>query len=273
MTMPLKRALVVAHPDDENLWFSSVMLNVDTIIICFLDAEYGPAMTAGRRRALEQYPLKTMHCLDIAQSGVFNGANWDNPVETADGLAVAASEYTYPSLSISRYQENSKQLIERLSEQLAGCDVVYSHSPWGEYGHEEHVQVYRAIKVVQRRISFKLWVPSYVSNRSYPLMRRYVTGGNLVCEKFQTNKEIAGALKTLYQQNKCWTWFDDYLWPDEEWYFDDSAFGAVDVEKRFGQCVPLNFIELDRPKKRPVSKVGIRARIRRKIARWRGGGS
>ena len=32
-------ALVVAHPDDEALWFSSVLTRVDKIVICYQDLE------------------------------------------------------------------------------------------------------------------------------------------------------------------------------------------------------------------------------------------
>jgi len=33
--------LVVAHPDDEVLWFSSVLERVQETIICFLEVDWG----------------------------------------------------------------------------------------------------------------------------------------------------------------------------------------------------------------------------------------
>ena len=49
--MLTRSALVVAHPDDEALWFSSIAGKVERLIVCFLEVDGRPDVTAGRRRA------------------------------------------------------------------------------------------------------------------------------------------------------------------------------------------------------------------------------
>ncbi len=83
-----KSVLVVAHPDDEVLWFSSIMLEVEKIIICFSKINSRPGWTEGRRRCLDGFPFSNMVCLELTESAVFRGADWPNPVVTEYGLRV-----------------------------------------------------------------------------------------------------------------------------------------------------------------------------------------
>ena len=55
-TILAKSILVVAHPDDEVLWFSSILDKVDRIIICFLECESNSQWTIGRKKKLNGTP-------------------------------------------------------------------------------------------------------------------------------------------------------------------------------------------------------------------------
>ena len=44
--------LVVAHPDDEVLWFSSILDDVNRIIIVFVDTDQNPERDGARRAAM-----------------------------------------------------------------------------------------------------------------------------------------------------------------------------------------------------------------------------
>ncbi|MDA8156642.1 MAG: hypothetical protein M0Z52_09365 [Actinomycetota bacterium] len=106
---------------------------------------------------------------------------------------------------------------------LPGYTVIYTHNPWGEYGHEEHVQVYRAVKHVCNELNGEqsIWCPGYVSNRSAALMAYYQSIFQNPSRIFKTGKRVPG-LKRLYQKHGCWTWFSDWQWPAEEIFLMDG---------------------------------------------------
>ena len=85
-----KSIIVVSHPDDEILWFSSIIDKVDEVVICFLNQNTRPDWSTGRKQSLSEYPMKNMSCLGIDESDAFHhrGANWHNPVITKFGIEI-----------------------------------------------------------------------------------------------------------------------------------------------------------------------------------------
>jgi hypothetical protein len=158
--------VVAAHPDDEILWLSSVLAQADKIVLCF-GAPYGnPKMAASRQRAVAALGLANLADLAIPEAGVRKLVDWAEPVLTATGMAIGDAE------GQSRYDANFGPLLERLRPLLAGATAVYTHNPWGEYGHPEHVQVHRAVARLQTELGFTLWFSNYVAPLSLPLARQ-----------------------------------------------------------------------------------------------------
>lgn len=233
-------ALVVAHPDDENLWFSSVLSRVGSIIVCFLPVPGDATLTQGRQRSIASYPLPNLSCLELQESDVFWGVDWRQPVETEYGLRIDDRQ-----LSDQRYLANFATLIERLRPRLQGHRTVFTHNPWGEYGHPEHIQVYRAVKALQPEIGFDLWYSSYVSNKTATLMGRALALSALQSLTLATDKDLAYRIADLYKHNACWTWYRDYEWPDTESMLQDGPPAAGG--QRYGRSVGLNFIQIEPP--------------------------
>lgn len=256
-----KSIIVAAHPDDENLWFSSLLSGVDHILICFLGVESQPGWTRGRQLSLRDYPLEHMSCLELDEAEVFRGVDWDNPQVSEYGLAITAEGF-----SDKRYKHNYRQLVARLQESLQGCTQVFTHNPWGEYGHVEHVQVFRAVKSLQEQMGFSLWVPAYVSTRSLGLMSASLKGPVPEIQTRQTDVALARKLAELYKRNECWTWFDDYKWPVSE------SFIRIDTETQAqaaeGGVAPFNLISL-RQQPAPVATGRLERLGRRLSARIR----
>jgi hypothetical protein len=244
MEMFEKSILVVAHPDDENLWFSSILSKVDKVILCFLPVESEPVWTEGRRKSLSAYPLDNVSCLELVESEVFYGASWEQPLTTEYGMKISNSRY-----SDKVYINNYNALKARLQEYLQGYRNVFTHNPWGEYGHVEHVQVYRSIKALQKGMQFNLWYSNYVSNKSAKLMIKELAGLDYRAVTLPTNKTLAADIANIYKRNKCWTWYDDYEWCDNETFIKDSD--AESKNKRYGQLLPINYINIE---KQPAQK-------------------
>jgi LmbE family N-acetylglucosaminyl deacetylase len=205
--LKMKKVIVVAHPDDEILFFSSIIEKVDAVIVCF-----GPSgtkkVTDGRRLLQNRYPLKNIEWLNIQESNVFLSANWDHPKLTDDGILVRRDQ--------NEYQKNFITLVELFKTKLASYDVVYTHNPWGEYGHEEHISVFKAVWSATESTKTAVYVSSYISDRSKKTfdIQKALLGSDLITGK--TPKSLCESIKKLYISTDCWTWDDEYTWPDAE---------------------------------------------------------
>ncbi|MBA4369493.1 MAG: hypothetical protein C0403_17845 [Desulfobacterium sp.] len=236
-----KSVIVAAHPDDEILWFSSLINNVEHVFICFVGHKSRPDWTEGRKKSLKQYPLQNMTCLGLDASGTLNGADWKNPVVTDIGIEIANQR-----ISTDKYISNFARLQSELKTRLSGYQNVFTHNPWGEYGHEDHIQLYRAVKSLQSEMGFTLWFSNYCSNKSLLLMSKYASDFYSKPITFKTNKDIANDITMIYKKNGCWTWYDGYQWPDQESFIRDSL--EEEKDSLLGTIFPLNMIAIEIPK-------------------------
>jgi hypothetical protein len=183
---------------------------------------------------METYPLTKVEFLKLRQSDAFDAANWNRPEEADSGLQLRRR-------TRSLYERNAEELLRILEMKLKRESLVFTHNPWGEYGHAEHVQVFRILSELKEKIGFDLCVTSYVSNRSAQLMSRNVhsLGGSPMVLK--TNKTLAHRLKKLYMDNDCWTWIADYEWPEYETFYRHSPL-IEGVATGTSASLPLNYI-------------------------------
>lgn len=232
-----KSIIIVAHPDDENLWFSSILSKVDWIVLCFLAVESKPAWTAGREKSLSEYPLDNINCLGLKESEAFWDVDWSHPTQTEYGLKITENKE-----SGKYYRQNFEVLKNQLRDTLRGYLNVFTHNPWGEYGHVEHVQVYRAVKALQEEMGFELWFPNYVSNKSITLMAKEYSRIGSHLEPRKTNTRLAESIAEIYKRNECWTWYDDYEWCDQETFIQDID--TLDKKGKCGKLLNINMIDV-----------------------------
>jgi hypothetical protein len=230
-------ALIVAHPDDEVIFFSSILNKVDKIIISYLKCPSQPLWTKGRQKSLEQYPLINTTCIGLDESETFHGIDWRNPEITDYGLKISKK-----NISDTIYKKNFSYLTRYFIDKLAGCKNVFTHNPWGEYGHNEHVQLYRILNKLKKEMSFNLWYSNYCSNKSFELALNYISGFDSDYVTLKTNDELADKIKNIYQENNCWTWFDDWISFNEECFVRDTK--ILDYPKNYGHIFPLNMIKV-----------------------------
>ena len=79
--------LVVAHPDDEVLWFSSLLDGIGKVIVVFQDSVEDSGLGERRVRAIAEMPFD-IECLSFAEAGSFGQADWDHPRVTPCGLVL-----------------------------------------------------------------------------------------------------------------------------------------------------------------------------------------
>ncbi|MCO5734690.1 PIG-L family deacetylase [Rhizobium sp. SSA_523] len=230
--------IVMAHPDDEILWASALVAGARKIILCYTESADSAEVTQGRRQLLQSFPVKTVISLDIPESGTYQSTDWTRPVETPYGIACSRNR--------DRYARNFHRLVDALSGHLAEDDVVVTHNPWGEYGHEEHIQVYRAVCALKQTLRLRLFVSGYASDRILYFMQRTMPRLGRVSAPLLTDKALAARLKAHYQAHRSWTWDDHYDWPDHECFYEIAA---PDAPLRPGTGTlssrPVNVIWLD----------------------------
>lgn len=226
--------IIVAHPDDETIFFSSIVKSASKIIFCY-DKTKDKTVSLGREKIKKKLPLKNILFLNLTEANVFNAADWENPVDSLEGIKVKKNRI--------RYHQNFLKLKLNLSKIINVGDTIYTHNPWGEYGHEDHIQVFKAIKDLKEKFKLRIFINGYVSNKSYNLMKKKQ---HLLSTKVQykvINKNLTNKLKKIYMSNYCWTFDDNYIWPRIEMFFQISNLNnKFSLNKKNTSSPPLNFM-------------------------------
>lgn len=254
--------IVAAHPDDELLWFGSVLKEVERVILVFRRYWGDPALGARRTSAIAQHPHPRITCLDIDEAGSFGCADWKNPRPDDVGLAfpfspdvrdakrrikraisaVAGSDPA-PSFSVAAdYRRNYALIRSRLANELEAGMNVFTHAPWGEYGHEDHVQVFRVLESLRDEIGFTLWVSNYCTERSFPLAARYFPATPVSYVRLPVNPDYCEQVANVYRRTGCWTWTDDWTWFDDECFMEAPRLCGHPVPQR--HLMPLNMFTI-----------------------------
>src|SRR5882724_9311445 len=229
MKLPRSRnAVVVAHPDDEALWLSAVVASVERVVFSFGAAFDKPQRSEARRQAVAALPLSGIVNLGIPESGAGWKAYQTQPQLTPSGVEISDATLR------ERYEANYAKLLEGLRASLAGCRDVYTHNPWGEYGHSEHIQVYRAVTALQDELGYTVWFSNYVGARNWTFVRglaerlswarRTVVKPDLV---------TARALMRVYRRYGAWTWTLAHRWPAHEVLYAQPPGSSPDLRYLF----------------------------------------
>ncbi len=263
-----KNSIIIgAHPDDELLWFNAALPHADKVLIVYKDFWAHPCLGKARAEALANHPHKNLECLNMAEAGTYGCANWAAPVCDEFGLefsmaATATRDVKrFLKLTLSTvvpfdlntsnksvrqaYEDNYHELYGLLKERLEPDMNVFSHNPWGEYGHEDHVQVFRVLDRLRNEIGFKLWMTNYCTERALPLAVRYFTTSPGSYIRLKSDKVFAEKAAGVYKDAGCWTWADNWSWFDDECYIEapDARSGPHSHE----HLLPLNMFLIDAP--------------------------
>ncbi len=128
--MDLIDLIVVAHPDDEALWFRSIVSERGTPIVwCYQNSPIEQG-----ENGLLQYERRLKNVVDFYQKT--RRIIWLKAVKPAN---------------TSRFGPVDQKSLEYLSGEITKLITeikpsrVYTHNPWGEYGHSEHLTVHQAL--------------------------------------------------------------------------------------------------------------------------------
>ena len=236
-----QKVLVVAHPDDEILFASSILKTIDLIIICFGGIRFEKDISKGRNKAILKfkemgYKIDYLNIMQAREtlSGI-NFLNFDKSILK-----------NYLDLNPDEIYKNSKILEKQLLLKLKNATLVYTHNPWGEYGHMEHIQIFKVINKIRKKLNYEMFVTGYVSNLSKVSA---IDSSYLVFRKpimIKTNKLIYNSFKQIYLKNKCWTWIKNYKLPEYEYFYKVKK-KRKNTLKKIQSNLILNYIYMGNP--------------------------
>lgn len=215
-----RAVLVAAHPDDEILWLSSAMAQADPVVLCY-GAPYGkPEKAESRARAVAALKLPRLVNLAIPESGSRLQVDWQTPTLTPTGIAIT------DQAARTRYDANFPTLIEKLRPILTGATDVYTHNPWGEYGHPEHIQLHRAVATLQKELGFTIWFSNYMAPLTIPLIRALGPTPLWAAKRpALPDVRLARRLRAIYLRHRVWTWSLFHRWPAMETLYSQPPGG------------------------------------------------
>lgn len=226
--------LVVAHPDDEALWFSAAARAVDRILICFAPHGASPAQA---ETVVREFPLANAEFLSLAGFGGYCRRHFAFPIRTSAGLLL----WRRPWLE-GRYRRNARRLAAELGERISSGSTVITHSPWGDYGHEEHVQVHTVLSGMRDALSLRIWHTNYATNKSLPLLRRSLFRTGMEHATVPTDPELLAKMREFYVRQGVWTWREDWTGFESETYIHRRL---ADGLPAYTRVPPINLFKLE----------------------------
>ncbi|KTD02724.1 hypothetical protein [Fluoribacter gormanii] len=175
------KALIVAHPDDEIIWFPAKYF--DLIVIAFLARHDRPHAAQFRRFALNEHPLNDrLLLLEIDESGY-----WKDKKRQEQFIDAKTSLY--------------HSLLELKSKY--SFTEIFTHNSVGEYGHDDHILVHDLVKEIFSKT--KIYCPIISDNNH----------NNTNILSINNDIDFYNKAKDIYIKNKAWTWKIDYVPPKE----------------------------------------------------------
>jgi LmbE family N-acetylglucosaminyl deacetylase len=204
----LNRAcVVVAHPDDEVLWFSSVLGRVGRVLLSFEDCAEYPDFGPARRAVMDDYPLPNVESLRLPEPCSVHLVDWLTAEPDEFGVRLNAAHVTDEQRE--RYRRSFHALRQALAPRLQGVGAVFTHNPWGEYGHPDHVQLSRVVESLSTEHGFRVFYSGYIAYRTMPLAARHLPQLGSWFE-LPVQPSVAEPIEALYKQHGAWTWPDDH---------------------------------------------------------------
>lgn len=168
------KTLLIAHPDDEVIFFWWALKEIDRIVCCSSDINNpGRAWCKDRKKAL---------------------------LEVGEALGVPVIVFDYNS-EFYRLDSRNGELLQLQNKVLNNLDgEIITHNLWGEYGHLDHILVNQIALASSHRI-----ITSDIVSSGGWLKVKSINQGKLFRHDL-IDLSLYEKLKAIYDKYGCWTW-------------------------------------------------------------------
>lgn len=183
------KLLIVAHPDDEVIWFNPE--HFDRIIIAFCAVPDAPRLEHARSMVIRDHPL----------------------ADRIDFLKLTQSAYWRFETQLQHHRNNFAQLERMLVPYVQQFQIteVFTHNALGEYGHFDHILVHDLVKAT---FYYRASIPVWALPIPNPPWGTRVRSARCI----ETNYELFDAIKAVYVKYDVWTFDKDYRPPARQEY-------------------------------------------------------
>ena len=118
--------LIVAHPDDECLFASSILQSISILIICFNDIPKEEDISFKRFNSVKSYPLRDLKVisLNLKQSEkAFLPINWLNINERFSGISGGYQRKSYDKTIMDFYRSRKASHLALFTKLRSICDI------------------------------------------------------------------------------------------------------------------------------------------------------
>jgi len=142
----MENIIFVAHPDDEIIWFSSLINQKNTLLVICFDT-----ISFDKQKENLEHTNKF--------SKILKGYQKILPV-----LWLKSPKVVSPKI-FGKVDQRIKDILKENIKSIINIlepKNIYTHNPWGEYGHSEHILLHNILKELRKDILF----PNIVLDRA-----------------------------------------------------------------------------------------------------------
>ena len=126
------------------------------------------------------------------------------------------------------YREQIDRIKAKLEPYIAdpGVSRIITHDNWGEYGHQQHIAVNRAVRELAVKYRKDVWMLGCTVNVG-DFTDVYVPDGVTYTLASFDQPDLYTGIRDIYINNGCWTWYGDVV-PSGDHKFIKIVDGGVD---------------------------------------------
>lgn len=173
---------LIAHPDDEVIFGSVLLSRAKKIICCSSDLNNPERQWCKDRKLALQEIGKLFEaeiiCLD------YNSEFYRLPTRSGE----------------------LNKLVDTVLELINKEEFIFTHNPWGEYGHLDHILVHQIARASGRLLA---WTDICLEAGWWNCRP------NLIGEKVEScevDSVVYNKCKKIYDKYGCWTWSKESVW-------------------------------------------------------------
>lgn len=178
-----KLDIIIAHPDDEAIFFWYALKHAKRIICCTNDLNIN-------------FPKSKFW----EKSWIHRQTAFE---EIGKLLGIEVINLGYNSGFTLLPKEEITKLSDKIYDLIKDESIIFTHNAWGEYGHPDHILVHNIIKKSGKvlLVSDIMLDSSFTKFKSFPKpeIKNYL-------EVTNTDLDFYEKCKTIYAKYNVWTW-------------------------------------------------------------------